>query len=53
VRLRLVGGHVAEESHHVIDRGERVRDVREGPDGMIYLLTDSARGRIIRLAPPP
>ena len=52
VRLRLTDGRVTDESHYVIDQGERVRDVRQGPDGMIYLLTDSPRGRIVRLASP-
>jgi glucose/arabinose dehydrogenase len=28
---------------------ERVRDVRQGPDGWLYLLTDSPDGRVIRL----
>jgi aldose sugar dehydrogenase len=51
VRLRLANGRVAGESHYVIDPGERVRDVRQGPDGMIYVLTDNARGRIVRLEP--
>lgn len=32
-------------------RGERIRDVRTGPDGFIYLLTDSARGALLRLEP--
>jgi glucose/arabinose dehydrogenase len=31
--------------------GERVRDVREGADGMLYVLTDAADGRLIRLEP--
>ena len=30
---------------------ERIRDVREGPDGALYLLTDSRNGRILRVAP--
>jgi glucose/arabinose dehydrogenase len=29
--------------------GERIRDVRQGPDGFIYLLTDSASGRVVRI----
>ena len=33
-----------------IDTG-RMRDVREGPDGLLYLLTDNADGRILRLMP--
>jgi glucose/arabinose dehydrogenase len=52
VRLRLTEGRVTDESHYVIDPGERVRDVRQGPDGLIYILTDSSRGRIVRLEPP-
>ncbi len=35
----------------VIELGERVRDVRQGPDGLLYVLTEGARGRIIRLEP--
>ena len=30
---------------------ERIRDVRQGPDGYLYLLTDAANGRILRLRP--
>ena len=30
---------------------ERIRDVRQGPDGALYLLTDNAAGRILRVAP--
>ena len=30
---------------------ERIRDVREGPDGSVYLLTDSSEGRILRVRP--
>ena len=31
--------------------GERIRDVRAGPDGALYLLTDSAQGRVLRVVP--
>ena len=31
--------------------GQRVRDVRQGPDGLLYVLTDESRGRLIRLEP--
>ena len=51
VRLRLIDGRVADEWHYTIDPGERVRNVRQRPDGMIYILTDNPRGRIIRLEP--
>ncbi|MCG8341969.1 MAG: PQQ-dependent sugar dehydrogenase [Chlorobiales bacterium] len=35
------------------DLGERIRDVRTGPDGYLYLLTDSKNGRLLRLEPSP
>lgn len=38
-------------SEHVIDIGERVRDVRVGPDGHVYVLTDVSDGRLLRLDP--
>jgi glucose/arabinose dehydrogenase len=31
--------------------GDRIRDVREGPDGALWLVTDNAAGRILRIAP--
>lgn len=34
-----------------IDIGQRVRDVRQGPDGLIYILTDESDGRLVRLEP--
>lgn len=33
--------------------GQRVRDIRQGPDGLIYILTDASDGRLIRLEPKP
>ena len=50
VRLEIGddGRVLAEER---ISVGERVRDVREGPDGAIYLLTDEDNGRLLRVAP--
>jgi glucose/arabinose dehydrogenase len=35
----------------VIRIGQRVRDVRQGPDGLLYVLTDESNGRLIRLEP--
>ena len=52
VRLRLTNGRVSHEERYVVAPGERVRDVVQGPDGLIYLLTDHPRGRIVRLEPP-
>ena len=50
VRLSLKDGRVAGEER--LNVGERVRDVRQGPDGWLYLLTDSPRGRLLRVLPP-
>ena len=42
---------VVRESKLISSVGERIRDVREGPDGLLYVLTDSADGKLIRLLP--
>lgn len=51
VRLTLEEGRVAREERYLADLRERIRDVRQGPDGLLYLLTDSRDGRILRVAP--
>jgi glucose/arabinose dehydrogenase len=51
VRLSLDGERVTGEERLLRDLGERIRDVRQGPDGALYLLTDNANGRILRLSP--
>jgi glucose/arabinose dehydrogenase len=51
VRLKLADGRVAQETRYPVEPDDRVRDVRQGPDGFIYLLTDRPRGRIVRLEP--
>lgn len=48
-RLQLEGGKVVREERLLQGLGERVRDVRVGPDGLVYLLTDNADGRILRV----
>ena len=48
-RLSLEGDQVTGEETLLEDLGERIRDVRQGPDGKVYLLTDSDDGRLIRL----
>jgi glucose/arabinose dehydrogenase len=48
-RLELSGGKVVRE--HKLLGGERVRDVRQGPDGLLYVLTDSPKGSLLRLLP--
>jgi len=51
VRLTLEDGRVAREERYLGDLRERIRDVRQGPDGLLYLLTDSGDGRILRVRP--
>jgi aldose sugar dehydrogenase len=51
VRLTLEGGRVVREERYLGDLRERIRDVRQGPDGLLYLLTDSRDGRILRVMP--
>ncbi len=51
VRLTLADGRVAQEERYLADLRERIRDVRQGPDGLLYLLTDSPDGRLLRVMP--
>ena len=50
-RLRLDGQDVVGEERLLEDRGWRIRAVESGPDGHLYLLTDQANGRLVRLHP--
>jgi glucose/arabinose dehydrogenase len=49
VRLTIDGRKVVGEERLLVDLRERIRDVRQGPDGWLYVLTDSSNGRIVRL----
>lgn len=51
VRLVLDGDRVVAEEKLLAELGERIRDVRQGPDGALYVVTDSPRGRVLRLIP--
>lgn len=51
VRLRLRGEQVIEEEHLLKGELGRIRDVRVGPDGHVYVLTDARDGIIARLEP--
>jgi glucose/arabinose dehydrogenase len=51
VRLTIKDGRVAGEERLLTDQNERIRDVKQGPDGGLYLLTDADRGRVLKLAP--
>ena len=50
-RLELQGERVVSEERILDGLGGRVRDVRQGPDGYLYLLTDESNGRIVRIEP--
>ena len=50
-RLELDGSKVVREERLLRGLNERIRDVRVGPDGLIYLLTDSPDGRVLRVEP--
>lgn len=51
VKLTLKDGLVAREERYLGDLRERIRDVQQGPDGFIYLVTDSRDGRVLRVRP--
>ncbi|MGD9941830.1 MAG: PQQ-dependent sugar dehydrogenase [Burkholderiaceae bacterium] len=50
-RLELDGERVVREQRLLTDLKSRVRDVRQGPDGYLYLLTDESNGRLLRVMP--
>lgn len=52
-RVPLTGGAPGPQEVLFQELGERIRDVRAGPDGAIYLLTDSPNGRVLRVVPSP
>jgi glucose/arabinose dehydrogenase len=49
-RLELANGKVTRE-HKLLEGIGRVRDVRQGPDGLLYLLTDEGDGKLVRVVP--
>ena len=49
IRLQLDGDKIVHEERLLKDQDWRIRDVRQGPDGYLYLLTDAADGKLIRL----
>jgi aldose sugar dehydrogenase len=51
VRLQVRDGRIATEEVLLTELNERIRDVRQGPDGAVYILTDNSAGRILRLTP--
>jgi glucose/arabinose dehydrogenase len=51
VRLVMDGDKVVGEERLLTDRKERIRDVIEGPDGAVYLLTDDVDGKLLKVTP--
>ena len=48
-RLVLDGERIVGEERLLSTEGERIRDIRQGPDGALYALTDHPEGRILRI----
>jgi aldose sugar dehydrogenase len=51
-RLQVEGHRIVGEEKLLTELGQRLRDVREGPDGLLYLLTDERNGQVLRVLPP-
>jgi len=51
VRLVVKDGKVVQEERYLGELRERIRDVRQAPDGSLYILTDSRDGQILRITP--
>ena len=51
VRLALDGNRVVREERLLADLSHRIRDVRQGPDGLLYLLSDASDGQLLRVEP--
>jgi glucose/arabinose dehydrogenase len=52
IRLSLKGNAITGEERLLTDLGARIRDVRVGNDGKVYVLTDEGDGKLLRLTPP-
>jgi aldose sugar dehydrogenase len=51
VRLVIKDNRVTGEEHLLTDRGQRIRDVRQGPDGALYIVTDDNNGELWKITP--
>ena len=51
VRLTVENGRVTKEERYLAELGERIRDVQQGPDGLLYVVTDEDEGRLLRVVP--
>jgi glucose/arabinose dehydrogenase len=50
-RIELKDGKVVAENKLLEDARARIRDVKQGPDGLLYVLTDESNGKLLRLLP--
>jgi len=51
IRLVLKDDRVVGEERLLTDRATRMRDVAQGPDGALYVLTDDDAGKLLKLTP--
>jgi glucose/arabinose dehydrogenase len=51
VRLTMQDGRVSKEERYLGELGSRVRDVQQGPDGFVYIVTDRKDGSVLRVKP--
>lgn len=49
--LSVKGNQVTEDGRILRERGQRIRDVRVGPDGYLYVLTDESDGQLLKVSP--
>jgi glucose/arabinose dehydrogenase len=51
IRLELDGDKVVHEERLLKQRQQRIRDVRQGPDGALYVLVDAEDGMLLKITP--
>lgn len=51
VRLEMANGRVTKETRYLGELNERFRDIAQGPDGFVYVVTDNDAGRVLRVRP--
>ena len=51
VRLVVENDRVTTEERYLAELGDRIRDVQQGPDGLLYVVTDENDGRVLRVVP--
>jgi aldose sugar dehydrogenase len=51
VRLTIANNRVTGAEHLLTDRNQRIRDVKQGPDGALYVVTDVDNGELLKIAP--